>query len=148
LLGGSTVEGAVIQHFAYLSGTVEDNFEKSEAQDVAERIKGVIGVRNYITVQPEITVSYYNWPYAVSESYGPPPPKSDEQTEKDIEREFFWSPFVDRDDIKLTVNQGVATLTGTVGSWLAYGEAYRDAYKGGAKVVIVSGLKVKKGAWF
>jgi osmotically-inducible protein OsmY len=148
LLDGTTVEAAVINHVAYLSGSVDYDCQKAEAQDVAMRTKGVVEVRNHLKIEPEVLVSYYDWPYGVSELYSPQPPKSDEQIKKDIERAFFWSPLVDRDDITLTVNNGVAILTGTVDGWLAYGEAYRDAYKGGASSVIISGLKVKKGAWF
>ena len=48
----------------------------------------------------------------------------------------FWSPFVDRDDIEVTVHGGVATLTGTVGTWIGYGEADKDARKSGAGDVI------------
>lgn len=156
LLDSLTVEAAVINHVAYLSGTVDSDLQKADAQDVATRTKGVAEVRNRLKVEPEeLAVSYYSWPY-YSYSYdpydefefiGPQPIKSDGRIKHDIERAFFWSPFVHRNDIQLKVGQGVATLTGTVGSWLAYGEAQRDAYKGGASFVR-NRLKVKKGAWF
>jgi len=60
---------------------------------------------------------------------------SDEQIKKSIENAFFWSPFVDRNDIKVTVDASEATLTGTVGTWIGYGEADKDAHKSGATVV-------------
>ena len=60
---------------------------------------------------------------------------SDAQVKKDIENSLFWSPFVDRDAIKVTVDGGVATLTGSVGTWIGYEEADQDAHKGGAAAV-------------
>jgi osmotically-inducible protein OsmY len=43
---------------------------------------------------------------------------------------------VDRNDIKVTVNGGVATLTGSIGTWVGWGEAEKDAHKGGASFVV------------
>jgi len=68
--------------------------------------------------------------------FGPAPPKSDAQIKKDIKREFFWSPFVRRKDISVTVDDGVVKLTGTVGTWMGYEEADRDARKAGAWEVV------------
>jgi osmotically-inducible protein OsmY len=49
---------------------------------------------------------------------------------------------MERHHITVTVDGGVATLTGTVGSWIGYGEADNDAHKSGAPVVL-NRLKVK-----
>jgi osmotically-inducible protein OsmY len=143
LLDNSTIDAAVINQTAYLSGEVDSNLQKAEAQDVARRIKGVIEVRNHLKVQPEFSVGYYDWPYYsydqppnfVSETYGPQPFLSDKQIKKNIEDALFWSPFVHRNDIKVSVDGGVATLTGTVGTWIGYEEADKDAHKGGASAV-------------
>jgi osmotically-inducible protein OsmY len=159
-LDSSTIDVAVINHIAYLSGGVESSFQKAEAQDVASRTKGVLEIRNHLKIQPDYAISDYDyysdydygyygdygysgWPYAdynespynVSEMSGPQPYKSDAKIKKSIEDRFFWSPFVDRNDIKVTVNGGVATLTGTVGTWIGWGEAEKDSHKGGASFV-------------
>jgi osmotically-inducible protein OsmY len=161
LLDSSTIDVAVIDRTAYLSGAVESSFEKAEAQDVASRIKGVLLVRNHLKVEPEFSISYYDWPYYSSygwpyynqspyydsEVFGPQPYLSDEQIKKNIENGFFWSPFVRSDDIKVTVDGGVATLTGTVGTWIGWGEADKDAHKSGATEVL-NRVKVKKGHWW
>jgi osmotically-inducible protein OsmY len=154
VLEGSQIEVAVINQAAYLSGTVNSVYQKDVAQDVATRTKGVVLVRNHLKIESEFAISYYDWPsyygfgpYYEYGFYRPQPIKSDEQIKKDIERAFFWSPFVDSDDITVTVHDGVAILTGTIDGWIAYGEAQRDAYKGGASSVI-NRLEVKKGAWF
>jgi osmotically-inducible protein OsmY len=161
LLDSSTIEVAVINRVAYLSSAVDSGFQKAEAQDVASRIKGVGLVRNHLKLEPEFTIfcydwpyySYYDWPYYnrspgyVSETFGPEPYLSDEQIKKNIEDAFFWSPFVDRDDIKVTVQGRVATLTGTVGTWIGWGEADKDAHKSGAAEVL-NEVKVTQGGWF
>ena len=177
-LDSSTIDVAVINRVAYLSGAVDSSFQKAEAQDVASRIKGVVQVRNHLKVEPEYysiydsdydyyngyyypdydygyydDYGYYGWPYYnqspyyVSEMSGPQPYLSDEQIKKNIEDRFFWSPFVDRDDIKVTVDGAVATLTGTVGTWIGWGEADKDARKGGATAVL-NRVTVNKGHWW
>jgi osmotically-inducible protein OsmY len=42
LLDSSTIDVAVINRTAYLSGAVDSSFQKAEAQDVASRIKGSV----------------------------------------------------------------------------------------------------------
>ena len=120
-------------------------------------------VHNHLKVEPEYSISDYDWPnyssydwpyynqynqvpYDDSEIFWSQPYLSDEQIKRNIEDRFFWSPFVDRNDIKVTVDGGVATLTGTVGTWIGWGEADKDAHKGGATAVL-NRVTVKKGAW-
>jgi hypothetical protein len=80
---------------------------------------------------------YYNQPFDYGyEISGPKPGLSDAKIKKQIEDRFFWSPFVDRADIKVTVNGAVATLTGTVGTWIGWNEADKDAHKSGATAVL------------
>jgi len=59
-----------------------------------------------------------------------------------IIHEFFWSPFVDENKIKVNVKNGVATLTGSVNSLMEYDAATENAYEGGAKQVN-NELKIK-----
>ena len=163
LLDSSTIDVGVNNRIAYLSGSVDSSFQKAEAQDVAARTKGVVLVHNHLKVEPEYSISYYDWPnyssydwpyynqynplpYSDSEIFWSQPYLSDEQIKRNIEDGFFWSPFVDRNDIKVTVDGGVATLTGTVGTWIGWGEADKDAHKGGATAVL-NRVTVKKGAW-
>ncbi len=166
LLNSSTIDVAIINRIAYVSGAVASTFQKAEAHDVASRTKGVLLVRNRLKVEPEYSISYNDWPYSydggtlysdggilytrgpsvISETFGPQPYLTDEQIKTKIEHAFFWSPFVDRDDITVTVHGGVATLTGTVGTWIGLGEADKDARKSGAAYVI-NRVEVKKGAW-
>jgi len=57
---------------------------------------------------------------------------SDRQIKEDIKDELWWSPFVDADQVKVSVNNGKATLTGVVDSWSEYDAATENAYEGGA----------------
>ncbi len=160
LLTGVQIEAAVFNHIAYLNGWVDSPRQRAEAQDVASRTKGVLVIRNHLKVESEPDVFYYNQPYYDFETLGPsydfgtygppygygsfvpPLPQSDDQIKKDIEHEFFWSPFVHRDDITVKVDNGVAKLTGKVGTWVGYYEADQDAHKGGA-LEVVNWLKVR-----
>jgi osmotically-inducible protein OsmY len=161
LLDSSTINVAVIDHVAYLSGSVASNYQKGEAEDVASRTKGIVAaVLNHLKVEPEFAVSYYAWPdylgygwpyydqspYYISEVFGPQAFLSDELIKRNIEDGFFWSPFVHSKDIKVSVEGGVATLTGTVGSWISWNEADKDARWSGATAVR-NRVKVKEGTW-
>jgi osmotically-inducible protein OsmY len=148
-MAGSRIEVAVINHAAYLGGWADSALQRKEAQDIASRTKGVVEVRNHLRIEPASGPLYSNggWPSYEFGSFGPPPLKTDAQIKKSLEKEFFWSPFVDRHQIHVNVHDGVVTLTGTVWGWLAYGEAYRDALKCGA-VDVRDHLNVKQGAWF
>jgi osmotically-inducible protein OsmY len=147
LLDSSKIDVAVINRVAYLSGVVDTSSQKMEAENVASQIKGVIQVRNRLSVEPGDSIGYYKWPdyetpYMASVGLGPPPFLSDAQIKKNIEDAFFWSPFVHRSDITVTVEGGVATLTGTVGTSIGYNEADKDARHSGAAFVR-NKLKIK-----
>ena len=72
---------------------------------------------------------------------------TDERIKKNIESGLFWSPFVHSDEIKVAVDGGVATLTGTVGTWIGWREVDRDARRSGA-IGVVNRVKVKSGGWW
>ena len=131
----------VIDGVARLNGIVDSYFEKFQADDVASRVNGVIMVDNNLIVQDDYYVPYKpyvdDWYWHDHRHLARPrfPAKSDEQIKDDIEDEYFWSPFVDADDVNVTVDDGVATLTGTVDSWSEYNAAVNNAYEGGAVYV-------------
>ncbi len=110
----------------YLNGTVDTSFEKNKAEEVASRMKGVVDVANRLTVD-------YVWPE-----------KSDWEIVQDIKDELWWSPFVDSDEVSVTVEEKTATLEGTVDTWGEKKAAIDNAYEGGAKTV-VNELKVRYG---
>lgn len=103
--------------WVYLSGDVNTSFEKNHAERITEGVKGVVGVDNNLEYD-------YLWTW-----------KPDWEIREDVKDQFQWSVFVDEDDINVSVDNGVVTLTGTVGSWSEKDDAAKNAYQGGAKDV-------------
>jgi osmotically-inducible protein OsmY len=140
----------VVGGTAYLNGAVDTYFEKAQADDVASRVAGVVEVRNNIDVNyPGAPIVYdpyvYDWyPYGYYwYNYAPGySMKSDSEIKKNIEDELWWSPYVDSDDVTVTVHDGVARLTGTVDSWMEYRAATENALEGGA-IRVYNDLKVQ-----
>ncbi|MEW5746202.1 MAG: BON domain-containing protein [Nitrospirota bacterium] len=128
-----------------LSGTVDTLYEKAQADDVAARGRGVKEVENTLSVaHPEMPLVYdpyvndwyvydYEW-----YSYDQARTKSDEEIKRAIQGELWWSPFVDDDQVTVTVRNGIATLTGAVDSPAEKRAAVENAFEGGAVWVINS----------
>lgn len=124
----------------YLDGTVNTNFEKAQAEDVASTVKGVVDVKNNIEVQ-DITdynySRYYGWntyyPYYID-------PDDDYETgaelKNDIESQLWWSPYVDQDDVEVKVTGNNAILDGTVETEREKMYAEINAIEAGAHEVI------------
>jgi osmotically-inducible protein OsmY len=133
---------SVIDGTAYLYGTVDSYFEKNRADDIASRVSGVLDVVNRLNVH-DATAYIYN-PY-VEDGYvrdndlidyeRRAPFMTDREIKEAIESQLWWSPFVNSDEVDVTVDDGVATLTGTVGTWSESQSATENAYQGGATLV-------------
>jgi osmotically-inducible protein OsmY len=117
-LGAKTIDVSVRNGRVSLTGTVDYDYEKYRAGDIASRAKGVVNVTNYLHVS-----SVWTW-------------RSDIEIQNDIRTELWWSPFVDSEEVKVDVEQGTATLTGVVDSWAERTIAEENAYEGGAKDVV------------
>ncbi len=112
------VRVVVHDNTAYLSGKVDSHFEKQHAEQIAWGIDGVIYIKNNIIVGSEWVGT------------------SDWEIEQDIKSELWWSPYVDSEQVKVEVENNIATLTGTVDTWTERTKAVENAYEGGAKQVI------------
>lgn len=114
----------------FLTGKVDTYFEKSQAEDVATKVKGVVEVENNLTFNQQ-----QEWRI-----------KTDWEIENDIESYLSWNPYIeeDIDQIKVTVEDNVATLKGTVDSWFEFNIATDIAFQAGAQSV-VNELNVKHG---
>jgi osmotically-inducible protein OsmY len=108
----------VFNRTVYLTGQVDSHYEKMAADDAASRVPGVVHVQNNLAVE-------YAWVW-----------KSDRQIKDDIESKFFWSPFIKSRDIHVSVENGVATLTGKADNVYDARYAIEKAFEGGAKHVI------------
>ena len=129
----------VINGIAYLNGDVDSYIEKFEAGDVSERTKGISSVVSSLTVSSPMPLSYdpytyevypyeYEW-YSYSPSYTY---KRDSQIAEDVRSQLSWSPFINSEDVTVTVDDGVAHLNGTVESWTEFNAATENAFEGGA----------------
>lgn len=112
---------------AELTGTVDSDHQKQAAEQVVSEIRGVVRVANRLEVAEEDR-----------------PQKSDDAIREEIRSELFWSPFVDREDITVTVRGGVATLAGVVDTLEARRAATKNARDGGA-VEVRNRLRVRVG---
>lgn len=124
-----------------LRGSVGNNFEKLRIDDIVSKVKGVAMVKNKIDVQDDLPYVYNPYledPFIENPANRPYIYKrviSDKKIKKSIENKLWWSPFVDSDDIEVKVDDGEATLTGTVNSYTEYSIAASKAYEGGAAYV-------------
>lgn len=107
----------VINGHAHLYGTVDTAFERERAGAIAASVDGIVDVSNYL---------------AISDAWDGP---EDWVIRREIRDEFFWSPFVDGDDVTVTVVDGVATLAGTVDTMRERQIAAENAIEGGARSV-------------
>jgi osmotically-inducible protein OsmY len=100
-----------------LSGNVETRFEKNTAADLVANVKGVTDIKNDINVSPIRAAM------------------TDRRIEEQINDELFWSFWIDSDDVKVNVDDGVAELKGTVDTWNEHNAAIENAFEGGADIV-------------
>lgn len=132
---------SVINGVAYLYGTVDSTFDKDRAEDLASWTEGIVDVHNHLSVHD--TSAYVYDPFVdntvskdeLIDYERRAPSMTDAQIKNSIESEIWWSPFVGADDITVTVDDGIATLTGEVESWSERRSATENAYEGGATLV-------------
>lgn len=123
-----------------LKGDVQVPFERERAERVASRVSGTVYVKNMLStpiVYDPLTYRTLPPPYADRS-----PLQTDEELEQNIRDQLFWSPFVDADEVNVSVVNGVATLTGTVDSASERKAARDNAYDGGA-VAVTNDLNVR-----
>jgi osmotically-inducible protein OsmY len=154
VLDGYAVAVQAKNGIVVLTGVVDSTYEKSQAEDIASRLIGVIDVKNQLTISYP-SLYYYDiandpyWSSLPSYSYGDTyrapyyrwtyPGQwwrpDDLAMKSDIEEQLRWSPWTDTGDITVKVADGVATLTGKVDNWFDYNSATESAYHAGAQQV-------------
>lgn len=142
----SLVKVKVRHGIVTLSGVVDTVAERSQAVAVANRIRGVIDVRDSLIAMPATERQMLNPPDI---KYNLPPPMlalplavRDQQLQKAVEYQLKWNSLLDADEVHVAVDNGVVTLTGAVDSWVESGAAEDSALKVGASKVI-NHLKVR-----
>ncbi len=129
----------VVDQTAYLSGSVDSYFEKGQAEQLAASTYGVKEVRNNLEVENGYPLVYdpfvddfYPYGYAWYDYEPRYTFKTDAEVRDQIQDELWWSPYVDQNEVTVSVEDGRARLTGTVDTWAERHAATENAYEGGA----------------
>jgi osmotically-inducible protein OsmY len=148
---GSGIKVEVKDGVATLTGTVDSDYVKTRAYNIASLANGMLDVKNDITDSSTELVYYsVNYDPAREDNYY----KSsgnlyiqknaalknvrDADIKANIEEEMFWSPWITNvklKGIKVSVSNGIVTLTGTVNNLYNYNRATDFAFRGGAREV-------------
>jgi osmotically-inducible protein OsmY len=124
-----------------LRGSVDTTFQRALAGQLASGIRGVRQVDNELSVtEPELVYTYDPYagrhaPFVRPMPVSRQPALPDDAIAQSIRNELRWSPFVDAQQIKVSVSRGEATLTGKVDSPTERRAAHKNAYEGGALTV-------------
>lgn len=143
-LNEDDITPVVTSGLVYLYGEVDSFYKRSHADEIAGAVPGVMGIINNIDVRNTYTPfrfdPYLNDYVGEDREYyrhqGPYSIKNDTAIESDIENHLWWSPYVNGRDVVVNVENGVATLSGTVRTVNERNEAREQAYEGGARWVI------------
>jgi len=125
----------------YLYGTVDNYFEKSQAEDLASRVYGVVNVHNNLIAADGNAFTYDPFlddTYVDSEWYDYEPDYNltlDSELQEEVESELYWSPFVNEESVNVEVDDRRVMLSGTVGSASERRQAELNAWQAGAKWV-------------
>ncbi|HXV62813.1 MAG TPA: BON domain-containing protein, partial [Vicinamibacteria bacterium] len=110
-----------------LTGRVDSYRERTLVAQVVKSVDGVRGIDNRVEVSPKLV-------------------RSDDELKAEIETTLEWDLFVDDGLIEVEVEDGVVSLTGTVGSAAEKWRATTTAWVTGVKEVDASGLNVERWA--
>ena len=115
-------------------GNVDKYFEKAHAEKAAEKVAGVSEVENNIKIgkkdSDNVLVDYWK-PYPLSFTRFP----DEENLKEEVEKQLWWSPYVDEDEINIEIKGDKVILTGQVETYKEKQEATRSAFEAGAPEV-------------
>ncbi len=127
-----------------MRGKVESPLVAAAAEHVASGVRDVVAVENLLEIdrgaRPYVPDPFVDDPGDFENRAGEPV-SGDRHIEQSIRKQFWWSPFVDQTGVAVSVNGGVATLTGVVGTLAEKSAAEENALEGGA-VAVVNRLQV------
>ena len=115
-----------------LNGNVVSDFERQLAEDIVSAVPGVIWVENNLELIPVSHPKDYATSTTIIKEPDLPP---DSVIKKGVENELWWSPFVNENQVIVTVENGNVTLNGTVNTRYEKEQAEENALEGGAFTV-------------
>lgn len=141
------IEVDVADGVATLTGTMPCLEDPQWAVGVTGRVAGVRDVKSELGVvyrEVRRPPSHVHWAQAFVPYAGPSRapvevavvPRRDADLERSIQRQLYWSPFVDAAGVGVHAREGRVVLTGTVEDDAEHAAAIENAYDGGARVVV------------
>lgn len=107
-----------------LEGTQETFYEKAKAEDISLDVRGVVDVKNQITVVPSEKVT-------------------DESIADTIISRLKRSAFVNASNVNVTVQNGIVSVSGKVDDWSAYKIALDSARYTMGVIDVIDKLRIK-----
>lgn len=136
LLNRYSIEIDVFEDTLKLKGEVYSFQEKQKIEERLSEIEGIGEIQNEIVIKNFISSPYQHpYQYYAYPTISAPELEPDEKIKEKIEHELRWSPFVNKDNIEVVVNNGNVTLTGTVDTRTEKKYAELNAVEGGAFTV-------------
>jgi osmotically-inducible protein OsmY len=131
------VSGGVVS----LGGSVQTSYQRSRAEEIVSRLRGVVKVKNLLFVEYPAS-PYARLAWAPDIFHHPferndfrEPLKTDAQIRRELESRLNWDALLQEPDIKVGVKDGIATLRGTVGTYQELEAATEEALLAGARHV-------------
>lgn len=106
-----------------LDGGVDWNYQRLAAEIAASRIEGVTEVINLITIKPREA--------------------SADQIRTSIERSLVRNAEIDANNIRVRIERGQVTLSGTVHAWAEKQEAEETAWRAPGVVSVINNIQVR-----
>ena len=119
---------------ALLSGHVNTPFEVEQAGDVAAGVSGVVDVNNRLEVASPAADEFTTSVRSENELHATAPTPDHALAER-IRARYCWSASLHDQVVDVQVENGRATLTGTVDTWLDRKHAAQAAHEAGAREV-------------
>jgi osmotically-inducible protein OsmY len=118
-----TVDAKVEDGFVTITGTVNWQYQRDEAEFIAGNVAGALDVYDEIEIKH------------------PTPAAGDVQ--KSIKKAFKRNAAVDADEFYVTTNNGTVTLTGTVSSWAEHDDAIDAAWAAPGVTAVLDNMTIK-----